>query len=100
VTAGADSAIKVQLLSMWKHEAQICVLGETPNVRSLPLSSSSNTEFFRISLVGPNVLGEGSSTAMDRYQRFLLFVVIISTGLRMNWWIYGRDSYIRIKSLS
>lgn len=73
VTAGADSAIKVQLLARWNHEAQFGVPGETLNLRSLPQSSSSNTEIFRISLVGPNVLGEGSSTPMDRYQRFLLF---------------------------
>lgn len=66
VTAGADSAIKVQLIARWNHEAQFGVSGETSNRMALPQSSSSNTEIFRISLVGPNVLGEGSSASMDR----------------------------------
>lgn len=67
VTAGADSAIKVQSLVRWNHEAEFGLPGETSNERSLPQSSTSNTEVFCISLKGPNVLGEGSSTSMDRY---------------------------------
>lgn len=73
VTAGADSAIKVQLLARWNLEAL-----ESDKQENLRFSSS-DTEIMRISLVGPNVLGEGSSTSMDRYT-FSVTLVILKLG--------------------